>query len=181
MKYIAKFVLWLSGWKIEGKIPADIPKCVVAVAPHTSMWDFILGRLAFWAMGVKARFLIKKEIFFWPLGYLVKWLGGIPVDRQRKGNLVEQVADMFSEHDSLYIAITPEGTRSLVKDWKKGFYYIALKAEVPIALGVLDYKRKAGGVLKIIHPSGDFEADTKLVEDGYRGVGAKHPEKFNLS
>lgn len=181
MKLVAKIILKLSGWKVIGGVPPEILKCVVAVAPHTSMWDFVLGRLAFWELGLKARFLIKKEVFFWPLGPIVKWLGGIPVDRQKKGNLVEQVAGMFDNYDSLYIVVTPEGTRKLVSTWKKGYYYISIKAKVPIALGLLDYEKKQGGVVKMVYPTGDIEADTKLVEEVYRGAGAKHPEKYNLS
>lgn len=181
MRLFAKIILKIFGWDVYGGIPKDIPKCVVAVAPHTSMWDFILGRLAFWQLGLKSRFLIKKEIFFFPLGPIVKWLGGIPVDRAKKGNLVEQVADLFNSYDSLYISITPEGTRSLVKEWKKGFYYIAMKANVPIALGLLDYKEKRGGVVHVFQPSGDYNEDFKILEKYYRGAGAKHPEKFNLS
>lgn len=181
MRTIAKMILRISGWKVVGGVPPDVPKCVVAVAPHTSMWDFVIGRLAFWELGLKARFLIKKEMFFWPLGPIVKWLGGIPVDRQKKGNLVEQVARMFDAHDSLYIAITPEGTRKLVDTWKKGYYYISLKAKVPIALGFLDYRKKEGGVVKVIHPTGDFEEDTRAIEEVYRGISAKYPEKYNLS
>lgn len=178
---LSKLILKIAGWKVIGGIPPEVPKCVVAVAPHTSNWDFVLGRLAFWQLGVKARFLIKKELFFWPLGPIIKWLGGIPVDRQKRGNLVDQVAAMFKEHNSLYIAITPEGTRKLVKDWKRGYYYIALKARVPIALGVLDYHKKEGGVVKILNPSGNFEEDSKMVEEVYRGVGARYPELYNLS
>jgi len=181
MKIIAKIILRLFGWKVVGGIPKDIPKCVVAVAPHTSMWDFVLGRVVFWELGVKARFLIKKEMFFFPLGPLVKWMGGIPVDRSKKGNLVSQVASMFKNYDSLYITVTPEGTSSLVTTWKKGFYYIALKANVPIALGCLDYKKKSVGVVKIFNPTGDYKKDREEIEELYRGAGAKHPEKVNLS
>jgi len=181
MKLFSSIVLNLFGWRVTGVIPKEVKKCVVAVAPHTSMWDFILGRLAFWQLGVKTRFLIKKEIFFFPLGPIVKWLGGIPVDRAKKGNLVEQVAQMFSQYDSLFITVTPEGTRSLVKDWKKGYYYIAIKAKVPIALGILDYEKKTGGVIHIMNPTGDYEEDFKIIEKYYRGVGARHPEKYNLS
>lgn len=180
MRRISGIILWLIGWKVTQGIPPDIPKCVVAVAPHTSMWDFIIGRLAFWKLGVKTRFLIKKEMFFWPLGPIIKWLGAIPVDRQKRGRLVDHIAAMFDDYDSLYIAITPEGTRKLVKDWKKGFYYISYKAKVPIALGVLDYAKKTGGVVKIFEPSGDYEADLKGIERHYLGATGKHPEKFNL-
>jgi 1-acyl-sn-glycerol-3-phosphate acyltransferase len=181
MRFISKMILRLFGWKVIGGIPADVPKCVVSVAPHTSMWDFVIGRLAFWELGLKARFLIKKELFFWPLGPVIKWLGGIPVDRQKKGNLVEQVADMFNNYDSLYITVTPEGTRKLVNEWKRGYYYISLKAKVPIALGFLDYRKKIGGVVNIFYPSGNYDEDRKIVEAAYRGLGARHPEKYNLS
>jgi len=181
MRYIAKFILYLWGWKVFGGIPADLKKCVVVVAPHTSMWDFVIGRLAWFALGLKVKFLIKKEMFAFPLGPPLKWLGGIPVDRSKSMRLVDYVAGLFNKYESLYITITPEGTRRLNPHWKRGFYFIALKANVPIALGVLDYKKKIGGVEKIFTPSGDFEKDFKMVEDFYRGSGARHPEKFNLS
>jgi len=181
MRFVAKMILRFSGWKVIGGIPEDCPKCVVMVAPHTSMWDFVYGRLAFWQLGSKVRFLIKKEMFFWPLGPIVKWLGGIPVDRKKRGNLVEQVAAKFNQYDSLYITITPEGTRSLVTDWKKGYYYIALKANVPIGLGMLDYQKKTVGVFKIYQPTGNFEEDSKIIEQYYQDVSARHPEKFNLT
>ncbi|MCB2221937.1 MAG: 1-acyl-sn-glycerol-3-phosphate acyltransferase [Bacteroidetes bacterium] len=181
MRFLAKFILRLWGWKVIGGIPADLKKCVVVVAPHTSMYDFVIGRLAWYALGLKVKFLIKKEMFAFPLGPFLKWMGGIPVDRGRSTKLVDYVADLFDQYESLYITITPEGTRRLNPKWKRGFYYIALKANVPVALGFLDYNTKQGGVDKIFTPSGDFEKDFKLVEDFYRGRGAKHPEQFNLS
>jgi 1-acyl-sn-glycerol-3-phosphate acyltransferase len=177
---ISKLVLWLSGWKIVGSFPKDLKKCVVVMAPHTSMMDFIWGRLAYWVLRVKVKFLIKKESFETYYGGLVKWAGGIPVDRKNSTNMVESIAKMFSRTDSLYITITPEGTRKLNPNWKKGFYYIALKAKVPIALGFLDYEKKEGGVGPIIIPSGNFEEDFKMIEDFYRGMKGKHPEFFNL-
>ena len=181
MRILSKIILGLWGWKVIGGIPADLKKCVVVVAPHTSMWDFIIGRLAWFALGLKVKFLIKKEMFAFPLGSLLKGLGGIPVDRGKSSRLVDYVADLFDQHKSLYITITPEGTRRLNPKWKKGFYYIALKANVPIALGILDYKRKEAGVEQIFTPTGNFEEDFKIVEDFYRGRGAKHPEMFNLT
>jgi hypothetical protein len=89
-------------------------------------------------------------------------------------------SNLLQVYDSLYIAVTPEGTRKLVKDWKKGYYYIAFKAKVPIALGVLDYAKKTGGVVKMIEPTGEYEADSKGIESYYIGASGKHPEKFNL-
>jgi 1-acyl-sn-glycerol-3-phosphate acyltransferase len=181
MKHIASFILKLWGWKIEGRIPEDIKKCVVVMAPHTSMWDFVIGRLAWYVLDLKVSFLIKKEMFFFPLGPIVKALGGIPVDRQKSGRLVDYVADLFSNIDSFYIVITPEGTRSLNNNWKRGFFYIANKANVPIAIGYLDYGKKVGGIGKIFDSSGDFTKDLETLEMFYKGIGARHPEKFNLS
>jgi 1-acyl-sn-glycerol-3-phosphate acyltransferase len=181
MKYIAQFIFWIWGWKIKGEIPKDVKKCIVVMAPHTSMWDFVFGRLGWYILGRKVKFLIKKEMFFFPLGPIVKWLGGIPVDRSKSGKLVESVAEQIRQHDTFYIVITPEGTRRLNPNWKKGFYYIAQQANVPVALGYLDYRKKIGGVGPIFTLSGDYQKDFKMLEDFYRGKGAKHPEKFNLS
>ncbi|MCF8233338.1 MAG: lysophospholipid acyltransferase family protein [Bacteroidales bacterium] len=181
MKSISKFILWLLGWKIHGGIPEGEKKAVIVAAPHTSNWDFFLGRFAYFVMEVNAKFLIKKEAFKWPLGGLFKAWGGIPIDRSRSSNMVEQVAGLFHEHESLYIVITPEGTRSLVSKWKKGFYYIALRAKVPIALAYIDYKKKEGGIGPTIHPSGDYEKDLARIEDFYKDKTARYPGKFNLS
>ena len=173
-------MLRFLGWKITGVIPPGMKKCVIAVAPHTSYWDFVIGRLAYWLMGIKASFLIKKEVFRFPLKKLLLLMGGIPVDRGRSSKMVDQVAEQFRKSDSLYIVITPEGTRKPVKHWKKGFYYIALKAQVPIALGYLDYSKKEGGVGLVIYPSGDYEGQMKEIKDFYRKMMPKHPEKFIL-
>lgn len=181
MKLISKFIIKISGWKIVGGIPPNVKKCVVVMAPHTSMWDFIWGRLAYWALGVKAKFLMKKEMFKPILNPFLIRMGAISVDRSKSSNTVDTIADLFNQYDSLFITITPEGTRKLSAEWKKGFYYIALQAKVPIALGFLDYEKKEGGIGPLIIPSGDFEKDFKTVEDFYRGHKAKHPERFNLS
>ena len=120
-------------------------------------------------------------MFFFPTGGLLKSFGGIPVDRSKRNDAVENVAKLFEQYDSLYITIAPEGTRKLNHHWKKGYYYIAYKAEVPIALGFIDYKVKEIGIGKFFTPSGNYEEDFKMIEDFYRGKGAKHPELFNLS
>jgi 1-acyl-sn-glycerol-3-phosphate acyltransferase len=178
---ISKLILKLTGWKITGNLPKDVRKCVVIVAPHTSMWDFVWGRLAFWVMHVKVKFLIKKESFDTFYGGLVKWAGGIPIDRKNSANMVESIARMFDNYDSLVITITPEGTRKYNANWKRGFYYIALRAKVPIALGILDYEKKEGGVGKVFMPSGNFDEDFKMIEEFYRGKKGKYPENFNLN
>ncbi|MBK9291076.1 MAG: 1-acyl-sn-glycerol-3-phosphate acyltransferase [Bacteroidetes bacterium] len=181
MKYISGFILWLIRWKVTGSVPPHIKKCVIIAAPHTSNWDFVIGRLAYWKLGVPVRFLIKREAFDHPLGGLVKALGGIPVDRKKSNNLVEQVAEMFDHYDVLNVIITPEGTRRLVTEWKRGFYYIALRANVPIVIGFIDYKRRVGGFGPVIYPTGDFDVDFKIIQDFYKDKTARHPEKFNLS
>ncbi len=180
-KLFAKLIFLLAGWKVVGGLPHGIRKCVVIVAPHTSQWDFIIGRLAFFVLGIRVKFLIKQEAFKHIMGPLLKFLGGIPVDRSKPNNMVEQVSDLYNQYESLYIVITPEGTRKLVTNWKRGYYYIALRAEVPIALGFLNYQDKHCGIGRIMIPSGDYESDFEQIEAFYRGQHARHPEKFNLS
>lgn len=180
-KLISKSILKLLGWKVILNVPSEMKKCVVMMAPHTSNWDFIYGWIGFASMGVNSKYLIKKEAFVFPLGIIAKALGGIPVDRKSSTNIVLQVGELFKKSENLIITITPEGTRSLNRNWKKGFYYIAENAGVPIGLGFLDYKNKIGGVGNIFIPTGNYEADIKVIEAFYSDKHAKYPEKFNLS
>ena len=177
MKTIADFLLKTRGWDIYYQIPKDIKKAVVIVAPHTSYWDFVVGRISFWSLNVDTRFLIKKEAFFWPFGILLKKLGGLPVNRGKAGRLTDAVASMFDDYESLFITITPEGTRSLVKKWKLGFYYIALSAKVPIIIGMLDYHNKSGGFKAVYYPTGDMKKDLEEIQAFYKGVKGKNPER----
>jgi len=178
LSIFSRIILRMMGWHITSVIPPGTKKCVIAVAPHTSYWDFVIGRLAYWVMGIKASFLIKKEAFRFPFRRLLLSMGGLPVDRGRSGKMVDQVVEQFRKADSLFIVITPEGTRKPVKQWKNGFYYIANQAQVPIALGYLDYAKKEGGVGKVIYPNGDMESQMKEIRDFYRGMTPKHPERF---
>lgn len=180
-KIFARFIIKLIGWKVVMDIPPDIKKMVVMMAPHTSNWDFLLGWLGYKSIGVDSKYLIKKEAFFFPLGIILRYLGAIPVDRKASTNIVIQVGEMFLKTDYLYITITPEGTRSLRPTWKRGFYYIAEHAKVPVGFGFLDYKRKIGGIGGILVPSGDYDADLKIIEAFYSDKHARYPEKFNLS
>ncbi len=180
MKYLAHLILRLSGWNIYMRASLDIPRAVIIMAPHTSNLDFVIGRLAFFLYGIKPMILIKKEAFKGLPGLVLRWLGGVPVDRGHSQNTVKKITQEFERHDRFYLLITPEGTRRRVERWKKGFYFIALRARVPIFLGFLDYRRKEGGVGKMIYPSGDFDADFKIIQDFYRDKTARHPENFNL-
>lgn len=181
-RWLGEKTLKVLGWTVVGQIPDDVKKCVITVAPHTCIADFILGRLAYCSIGTPVKFLIKKEFFDNPLlRPLLKKLGGIPVDRSRNNNTVTQVAAMFKKYETLNIIITPEGTRKRVNNWKKGFYFIAEKAKVPIVLGFLDFKKKELGFGPILYPTGNYDEDWKIMEQFYRGITAKHPERYNLS
>jgi len=180
-KIIAKFILKLFGWGVVNNIPPGTKKFVTLMAPHTSNWDFLVGWFGYMSIGINSKYLIKKEAFVFPLGWLVSAMGGMPVDRKASTNIVLQVGEMFKKDDNLIITIAPEGTRSLSRNWKRGFYYIALNANVPIALGFLDYKNKIGGIGKMIIPSGNYEDDLKVIEEFYFDKEARFPEKFSLS
>lgn len=180
MRAIYKFVLKLMGWKITGQ--TDFPtRCIICVAPHTSNFDLPLGLIIYTSMGRKASFLIKKDWFFFPLNFLFKALGGIPVDRSRKTSLTEQIVDIFNKKENFQLAITPEGTRKRNSEWKKGFYYIALAAKVPIEIVALDYNKKEAIFKKTLIPSGDINKDMEEITACYTGVTGKHPELFALN
>lgn len=178
-KAISRFILHIIGWKVICTIP-DLDKCVICVAPHTSNWDFILGKLAYLSIGRFAGFLIKKDWFFFPFNLIFKSMGGVPVDRKKKTDLVEQIALQYKKHRRFSVAITPEATRKRNPNWKMGFYYIALKAEVPIVLAYLDYKKKEIGLTQIFYPSGDELSDLKIIKEFYKDKKGKYPELFTL-
>ena len=155
-------------------------KCVIALAPHTSNWDFIIGKLYTTAIGESNMFLMKKEWFFWPLGILMRRMGGIPVHRNKKMHITDSIAEQARDTSIFRICVTPEGTRKANADWKKGFYYIALKANIPILLYGLDFKTRTIVCTKKIIPNGDVESQFIEIKDYYRNFTGKHPEQFVL-
>lgn len=176
---MGKFFFWilkLCGWKIDNHVPTNIDKAVIVVGPHTSNWDFIIGKIAFAHYKVNGKFLIKKDLFFPPLGWILKAMGGIPVDRKRKNNLTEFAADIFEKNKKCYIVFTPEGTRSYNAHWKKGFYYIAQRANVPIYIAYMDYKNKTGGFHSLFQPTGDSDADIRYIKTVLSQFAGKIPE-----
>jgi len=181
MKHVSGLILRLMGWSVDVSPELRLKKAVVIMAPHTSSSDFWIGRLAYWMLGMKVNFFIKKEMFFFPLGFFIRAMGGISVNRQKSGNLKDEIVRMFSEKENFVLTITPEGTRKLNHNWKRGFYYIATKADVPILFGYIDYKKKIGGIGKQINPSGDFEKDMEIIQAFYADITARYPENFNLS
>ncbi|HCO67688.1 MAG TPA: acyltransferase [Dysgonomonas sp.] len=179
MRNLSKFILNILGWKTSGI--TDYPaKCVLCVAPHTSNWDLILGKIIYSSLGRKASFLIKKSWFFFPMNIIFNALGGIPVDRSKKTSVTEQMVEEFSKRDRFELAVTPEGTRSANGEWKKGFYYIALEAKVPIVIVILDYKEKIACFKDVFIPTGDVDRDMDTIKSYYKNATGKHPEKFVL-
>ena len=177
---ICKFIYFkLLGWKAEVTIP-DFDKCIICAAPHTTNWDLFIGKLFISAIGRESGFMMKKDWFFFPLGGIFRWMGGIPVERSKHTSLVQQVIKKIKESDKFHLAITPEGTRSANPNWKKGFYYIALGANIPIALYGIDYKHKRIVATKYIIPTGDFENEMKEIKRYYKDYEGKYPEKFVL-
>jgi 1-acyl-sn-glycerol-3-phosphate acyltransferase len=164
MRKIATWLLKIFGWKIDERAPDGVKKCVIVVGPHTSNWDFIIGRLSFVHFGIKGKFLIKKELFFFPLGLILKAMGGIPVDRKKNNNMTDFAVSLFEKEEELFLVFTPEGTRKYNPNWKKGFYYIAVKANVPIYICYMDYERRIGGFHSVFHPTGDVEKDIAYIK-----------------
>lgn len=173
-------ILKLFGWKCQITAPHR-DKCVICVAPHTSNLDFLIGITAYRSLGRKANFLMKKFWFFFPLKYLLRSLGGIPVDRSDKTkSLTEEVIEQFRTTNYMNLAVTPEGTRSYKQKWHTGFLYIAYGADVPIQLGVIDYKNKLIIIEKEITPTGNTVEDMATIRHFYSNYAdaAKYPEKF---
>lgn len=171
----SKAMLKLFGWKVICTVP-DYPKCVICVAPHTSNWDFVLGKFAYWSIGRRAGFIIKDSWFFFPMNILFRALGGIPVARGKGSSLTSQLVERFKTTDRMAIAITPEGTRSKVEEWHTGFLRIATEAGVPIVLGAIDSFNKEVHLQKTFHPTGDIEADMKAVRGYYAPFRGINPE-----
>jgi 1-acyl-sn-glycerol-3-phosphate acyltransferase len=177
MKHIYRFIfLRLMGWKITGAMDNSLKKCIMIVVPHTSWVDFFIGVLARGSIGLEMNYVAKKELFRFPLGPWFRWMGGAPLDRQKNENKVDAIATLFDQREVFRLAIAPEGTRKRVGSWKTGFYYIALKAEVPIVAVAFDYGKKEVKMSGPFWPTGDKEQDFKTLESHYRGVKGYVPE-----
>ena len=153
-------------------------KYIICLAPHTSNWDFIIGQLYNGAEGLGSNFMMKKEWFFWPIGPLFKRLGGIPVWRDKKTSLTDNLAETAKNVKTFRLCITPEGTRSPNPEWKKGFYFIALKAEIPILLYGVDYEKRLIECTKTIIPNGDVDTQMHEIKQYFSKFKGKKPENF---
>lgn len=175
MKWLARFLLWLGGWKAVGPMP-DVDKSVIVAAPHTSNWDVPLFVMTAFALDVPVSFLAKHTAFWWPLGLLLRAVGGVPINRGAPQGVVKQAVEAFARQEKLHLALAPEGTRRKVPYWKKGFYHIAREANVPIVMAYVDFRRRRVGVGPMLHPSGDIHADMAIIRQFYADVTARHPD-----
>lgn len=175
--YISRLFLKLTGWKISGELPKE-KSFVLIAAPHTSNWDLPYMLATSFSLKAKPYWMGKSQIFKPPFKNLMKWMGGIPIDRSKSNNMVDYTANLLKQSDELIVTIPPEGTRSKVKYWKTGFYHIANLAQVPIVLGYLDYKTKIGGIGGVIYPTGDIERDMIKIKDFYKNISGKKPALF---
>jgi len=176
MNAFARFLLRLFGWTLTQKDPGT-RRYVLIFAPHTSNWDFIIGILAAWALGLKARWIGKSSLFECPLGPVFRFWGGIPIDRSRPGDMSKQLAERFAASDHLVLGIAPEGTRSFSDHWKSGFWHIAKAANVPVVMAYIDYPRKEVGMGASFVPSNDLEADFQQIQAFYADKRGRFPDK----
>lgn len=185
-KAFAKFILRLFGWSVDQNIPSESQRSVMIAAPHTTNWDFLLTRVAFYVLGIPVKIAVKDFWTKFPFGILTVPFGGLGIDRSKKDpknprpSQIEQMANFFNQHDKIAMVIAPEGTRSLRKQWKMGFYHTAKLANVPITFGYLDYRKKVAGVGGAIYLSDDIEADMVKIMNFYRNVTPKYPAKYSL-
>lgn len=167
------------GWRFTGGF-SSAPHQVLVAAPHTSNWDGIIGLAAAAVCGVSVRVFAKRQLFVGPVGWLLRLFGGIPVDRSRPGGLVAHAVEVLTGAEPAIVAVTPEGTRSAVEQWRTGFHRMAVEAGVPIAVAAIDWGRREVGVVGTIQPSGDLEADLGAIGTLLEGVEGKHPERATL-
>jgi 1-acyl-sn-glycerol-3-phosphate acyltransferase len=174
-QHLAKVFLRLTGWEAEGTRPAA-RRYVLIAAPHTTNWDLLFTLALAWALEVKIAWMGKHQLFRGPMGTVMRWLGGVPVRRDRRSDLVQQMAELIKATDAIALTVPAEGTRDYVPHWKSGFYHIARRAEVPIVLGYLDYSRRRGGFGPEIVPTGDVHQDMEEIRAFYADKRGLHPD-----
>jgi 1-acyl-sn-glycerol-3-phosphate acyltransferase len=184
IKFVCNQMFRLMGWSYSQELPPGQRSFVIVGAPHTSNWDFVPAMTLVYRSGLKAKFVIKKEWLRFPIGLVLKPIGAIGIDRARiKSGAVKSSTDLmahlFEDHHDISLMIAPEGTRSPTAEWKSGFWHIAHKANVPIALAFADYKTKRAGIGLVLHTT-DFETDMRTIMDFYRSVEPRWPAKFKL-
>lgn len=175
---LARKLLELLGWRLDVRLP-DLPKFVMIAVPHTSNWDFVIGICAVLAIRVRVRWWVKHTVYRAPVRHIVDWLGGIPINRGAAHGVVEQTVAAFQREPQLVLSLTPEGTRSRVEKWKRGFYHVALRTGVPVVLAYMDYRLKRVVAGPMIQPSGDYDTDVAKMLEYFDGVTPRHPELYS--
>lgn len=173
-------IMRFTGWRVAGNIP-NLPKFVIIVAPHTSNWDFVHGMAAAFALGLRISWMGKNALFKKPFGGVMRWLGGVSIDRSAPHGVVKQTVDIFSSRPQLVLGITPEGTRSKVDHWKMGFYHIAKGSGLPIVPVYFDYPKRTIGFGELLIPGDDADSDFQIIVDFYRGHLGKRPQNQTYS
>ena len=177
-RLISLLIFKINGWKVDDTI--NYPKkCIIIAAPHTSNWDFLIGRCYGYIQKIYPKYLIKSELFVPVIGTILRLNGGIPVYRKKKNNVVDQVVDKFEKSEIFRLGIAPEGTRKRVPKWKTGFYHIAVKSNVPIVFCKFDFKTKTVGAFDILTPSGNFKSDMQYIENSFKNFQGKIRENYN--
>jgi 1-acyl-sn-glycerol-3-phosphate acyltransferase len=177
MRWLLVLIFKWMGWKTQGSVPQNIHKYIVAVAPHTSSSDFVIGILARSVLNIQnAKFIGKDSLFRPPLGWFFRAVGGYPVDRSGHKDMTDQIAHIFQQHEKFILGLAPEGTRKKVDKLKTGFYYIAKKAKVPIVPVGFDFSTKTVVVEKPFYPTDDFELDMDYLTRFYSKINGKNPE-----
>ncbi|MEO8101565.1 MAG: lysophospholipid acyltransferase family protein [Betaproteobacteria bacterium] len=179
-RVVGRMLFKLAGWHFEGELP-DVPKLVIAVAPHTTNWDFVIGVVVLWSLDIKISFLGKHTLFRGWFGRWMRSIGGIPVDRSHAHGVVGESVAAFSRVDRLVLAIAPEGTRQLDKGFKTGFLHIAHTAKVPVLLAYFDFSRKVVGFGPLLVTSGDVERDMNQILDFYRPIRGKYRKDWQVA
>lgn len=170
---LARSTLALFGWRIEGEFP-NLPKMILVGAPHTSNWDMVLGMVVIWALGLEMFWTAKKSLFRWPHGGFMRWLGGVPVNREVSEGLVGQTVAEYNRRDKFLLTVLPSGTRARGAQWKTGFYHIATGAGTPILPVKFDYGRKVLSFGSLFHPTGDVVADVAKLHAHFVGTQGKN-------
>ncbi len=172
--------LRLTGWKLEGSLPAGCRKSVFIAAPHTSNWDLPYTLMAAFALRLNIYWMGKAQLFRFPFRAVMMWLGGIPVQREKSSNLVEASIQALRNADGpLHLVVPPEGTRSKARYWKTGFYYIAVGAQVPIVMAYMDYEKKICGLGPVFQPTGNVDADMAAIKAFYAPIRGKNADQFH--
>jgi len=184
LKLICHWIFRLKGWQVQGSLPPELKQCVIIGAPHTSNWDFIYMMAVFYHHSIPTYFTIKKEWLRFPLSTIFKSIGAIAIDRsprragKKRVSSLDIMVNLFSEYEYVGVLVTPEGTRSPVKQWKMGFYHIAVRAKVPIVLGYVDYAKKQAGMRQVFYPTGNQKQDILAIRAFYRDITPCYPDKF---